>query len=91
MTSRYPVLMGGSKYLDIAALAARMGWTEDSTRTLHARATKRRRENDVRPGDLPAPDEVFGRSPVWLWETIDEFEKSRPGQGAGGGRPYRRE
>ena len=68
-----------------------MGWTVDSTRTLHTRATRRRKEHDVRPGDLPEPDEVFGRSPVWHKDTIDRWEANRPGRGAGGGRRPRAE
>ncbi len=38
-------------------------------------------------GDMPKPDRVIGRSPVWRRETIDAWLAERPGRGAGGGRP----
>lgn len=85
----YPDAVAGTKYLDIEGVAEFMGWTVESTRTLHKRAARRRRDGDVRPGDLPAPDEVFGgRTPVWLVETLESFKVNRPGKGAGGGRPW---
>lgn len=39
---------------------------------------------------FPAPDKRMGKSPTWLRERaaeIIEWRDSRPGQGAGGGRP----
>lgn len=50
----------------------------------------------VRPGTisqyrrrrtLPAPDVVVGRSPAWYAATIEAWRATRPGRGAGGGRP----
>jgi len=38
-------------------------------------------------GRFPPPDTVWGRSPGWLPATLDEWKASRPGRGAGGGRP----
>lgn len=35
----------------------------------------------------PKPDGHFGRTPYWHPTTVDAWWKSRPGQGAGGGRP----
>jgi hypothetical protein len=40
--------------------------------------------------DFPEPDETIGRSSGWLPSRVDEIRAwmaSRPGQGAGGGRP----
>ncbi|MCX5046243.1 hypothetical protein OG921_24020 [Aldersonia sp. NBC_00410] len=79
--------MNEARMLDIARLAEYMGWTVKSTRTAHARAVKRRREGQPRPGDLPEHDERIGGSPVWYLATIRTWEPTRPGQGAGGGRP----
>lgn len=36
---------------------------------------------------LPEPDAMIGRTRGWLPATIDEWNASRPGRGAGGGRP----
>lgn len=38
-------------------------------------------------GDIPAPDRHFGRAPAWRVSTIEAWLQSRPGRGAGGGRP----
>jgi hypothetical protein len=38
-------------------------------------------------GEAPAPDGYLGRTPWWRPETVDAWLTSRPGQGAGGGRP----
>jgi len=72
-------------YLTLAQLAERVGWSLPTARTLHYRANRRRAAGDVRPGDLPAPDRRFGRTPVWLPQTIDQWQATRPGKGAGGG------
>lgn len=81
-------------YVDLAAAAERTGIQYRTLRNYHHRAEHHRRlaeqNNDpsfIRPGDLPKPDEIFGRSPVWKPETIDAWLASRPGQGKGGGRP----
>lgn len=81
-------------YLDLSAAAERTGIRYRTLRNYHHRAERHRRlaeqENNpsyIRPGDLPKPDNVFGRSPVWEPATIDAWLASRPGQGKGGGRP----
>lgn len=61
--------------LDSAALAALLG-VERSTISQY----RRRRT-------LPDPDVVVGRSPAWRRSTIEAWRLSRPGRGAGGGRP----
>lgn len=88
------VYMKSPMYLDLAAAARHTGIRYRTLRNYHHRAERHRRQaeqyNDtsyIRPGDLPKPDEVFGRSPVWFPETIDGWLMSRPGQGKGGGRP----
>ena len=63
----------------------------NSARTYHGRAEINRRRGEVKPWDLPPPDEYFGRSPVWYPETIHAFLANRPGRGTGGGRPQRDE
>ena len=68
-------------YLGIEQVAAALGITIDSARTYHTRAQRNRREGTPKPGDLPPPDVVFGRSPAWLPSTIDRHLNTRPGQG----------
>lgn len=41
-------------------------------------------------GVLPPPDGVAGQSPWWWEATIREWVPTRPGRGAGGGRPRSR-
>lgn len=36
---------------------------------------------------FPEPDGRLGRTPWWKPATIDAWQKGRPGQGRGGGRP----
>ena len=72
--------------LTLADIAEEIGVTVDSIRVYHQRATKNRRAGTERPGDLPEPDDVFGRSPVWHRSTIRRWIDRRPGRGAGGGR-----
>lgn len=76
-------------YLTLQDIAAVIEVGIDSMRVYHARALKNRRAGKPRPGDLPAPTETFGRSPVWDADTITAWIDARPGRGAGGGRPPR--
>ena len=55
----------------------------------HQTAARHRRTNEVRPGDLPPPDDTYGRSPVWRLSTIQEWMRARPGRGVGGGRVHK--
>ncbi|GAB3435434.1 hypothetical protein [Flindersiella endophytica] len=81
--------MAEPEYMDMAAIADYLGLTYATVRGYHGHAEKRRRDGNPRPGDLPPPDAQFGRSPVWLRTTIERWSTSRPGSGAGGGRPRR--
>lgn len=76
-------------YLTLADIARVIEVGVDSMRVYHQRASANRRKGTTKPGDLPAPDETFGRSPVWASTTVTEWIASRPGRGAGGGRPPR--
>lgn len=42
-------------------------------------------------GRAPRADQMKGRTPLWRASTADEWAKTRPGRGAGGGRPRRTE
>ncbi|MCH9275283.1 hypothetical protein JS533_003195 [Bifidobacterium amazonense] len=39
---------------------------------------------------LLEPDATIGDTKSWLPETIDEWNRNRPGRGAGGGRPRKK-
>ena len=80
--------------LDLRAAAEVVGVAYRTMRNYHQTAERHRRlaeKNDdptfIRPGDLPPPDETYGRSPVWKLSTIKKYMHDRPGRGAGGGRP----
>lgn len=79
----------GTNYLTLAEIAAELGWSIKTARWLHWQANSRRRNGQSRPGDLPAPDHRYGRTPVWHRQTIAAWRKQRPGPGVGGGRPSR--
>lgn len=57
-----------SDLLDTEGVAAMLGIARDSVTRYRAR------------GDLPEPDAVFGRSPVWRVATIREWQAQRPGR-----------
>jgi len=78
--------MTTAKLLTLSDIAERIDVGVDSIRVYHQRASKNRRDGNPRPGDLPAPDRYYGRSPVWKLAQIMAWERSRPGRGAGGGR-----
>lgn len=60
-----------TRYLSVAEVAERIG-------VKNASAAGYR---------LPEPDALVGRTRGWLPETIDEWNRNRPGRGIGGGRP----
>lgn len=81
-------------YLDLSGAAKVAGVHYRTMRNYHHIAERNRRLAEehadpsfVKPGDLPKPDNTFGRSPVWLPATIEQWLQSRPGRGVGGGRP----
>lgn len=80
-------IMTSPQLLDLKAVAELVGVSYRTIRNYHQVAERRRREKDVHAGDLPEPDDTFGRSPVWKRSTILAWQRHRPGQGAGGGRP----
>ena len=61
--------------LDRAALAARLGIHPDSvTREVHR-------------SQIPRPAGRIGHLPYWYEDDLAAWEKTRPGRGAGAGRP----
>lgn len=81
-----------TEYLDMAGIAELLGVKHQSVHVYHTRAKRNRTAGTPRPGDLPEPDERFGNTPVWHVDTIERWRtQQRPGQGAGGGRPWGKE
>jgi hypothetical protein len=78
-----------STYWGLRDIAEKLGVQYSSARTYHGRAEINRRRENVRPGDMPPPDDRFGNSPVWAQETVEAWIKRRPGKGSGGGAPRR--
>lgn len=60
-----------TEYLGVKQVAERLGITQGAFLSLK----------------LPEPDALIGRTRGWLPETIDEWNRNRPGRGVGGGRP----
>lgn len=75
-------------YLDTREAAALAGVAYATMRYYLQQARAHRAAGKPRPGDLPEPDRYFGRSPAWRRSTITTWLDNRPGQGAGGGRPW---
>jgi hypothetical protein len=56
-------------FLTSDQLAARLGIQRGSVHRYRVR------------GDIPAPDEYVGRTPLWKVESIERWESERPGHG----------
>jgi hypothetical protein len=69
-TARRTMPDPNADYWTITDVAEHWGVSPQTVRTYRSR----------KRGELPEPDQVFGRSPVWKPATIIGFE--RPGQGA---------
>lgn len=63
-----------TEYLSVKQVAERLGITQGALLSLN----------------MPTPDATIGRTRGWLPETIDEWNRNRPGRGVGGGRPRKR-
>jgi hypothetical protein len=72
------------RYMDLAAIADRIGVSVRSMRVYHQRAKSNRLGGNLRPGDLPEPDAIYGRTPVWLPVEVEAWILRRPGRGVGG-------
>lgn len=68
-TMRQAMADPNADYWSISDVAEHWGVSPQTIRTYRSR----------RRGEMPEPDAVFGRSPVWKPKTIIDFE--RPGQG----------
>lgn len=73
------IRMSGNDYLDIAAIAERLGVKPASVQTYHTRAGRNRRAGTPQAWDMPEPDARFGGAPVWLVSTVDVWIAARPG------------
>ncbi len=73
------IRMGGDDYLDLAAIADLLGVQPNTAQVYHKRATRNRREGTSKDWDMPEPDAVFGRSPVWRASTVRAWIAARPG------------
>lgn len=65
-----------NQLLDLRAAAARLGVSYATLRAYRAQDPS-----------FPDPDVMLGQSPGWLPSTLDDWQATRPGRGAGGGRP----
>lgn len=65
-------------FVTLEQIAERADVLVDTARTMHKRSTRNRAAGTVRPGDLPAPDVVLGKTPGWATTTIDTWIQNRP-------------
>lgn len=65
--------MNGNDYLTLPEVAELLGVTHASAAEYHKRATKRRKDGDVKPADMPPPDHRFGTTPAWRRRTIEAW------------------
>jgi hypothetical protein len=63
--------------LTIGDIAAIVGISQASARTYHTDANRRRRANASLPQDMPPPDLIIVRTPVWRPETIADWRERR--------------
>ncbi|WP_052615641.1 hypothetical protein [Mycobacteroides abscessus] len=78
---------GSRDLVSIAEIAAEYGLAESTVRTMNGQAAQRRRAKRSRPGDMPAPVDRVGNSPLFDRQEVTDAFNQRPGRGAGGGRP----
>lgn len=64
-------------FLDTAAVAELIGVQASSVRMYAKRAKIRRAEGKDTAADFPAPDTMFGRTPVWHRSTIEKWREAR--------------
>ena len=63
----------GDGYLTYDGVSELTGSSVETLRTLHWRAKKNRDKGTPKPGDMPPPDKIYGRTPTWLPETIRKW------------------
>jgi hypothetical protein len=79
--------MTAPKLLTLQDIAKETRLAYRTVRNYHQMAERRRRDEESRPGDFPAPDDRIGRVPLWKASTVKRWIANRPGRGAFGGRP----
>lgn len=68
-------------WLDYAAISDLTGLNVRSLRAMQGRARQRLKVNASTDSDMPMPDDVIGRTPLWKKETILQWRskvKSKP-------------
>ena len=64
--------------LTLAEIAEIIGVEPATTALYHHRANRNRREENVKPGDFPEPDQMVGRIPTWKRRTVEKWQAKRP-------------
>ena len=78
------MILMGTDYLDYAGVSDRTGISVGTLRRYLTQARTNRANGTPTRSDMPEPDTMFGRSPVWRPATIDRWMRRRPGKGVGG-------
>lgn len=65
------------EFLTLADVAKILDVKPASARVYHEVAQRNRRDEQVRPSDMPEPVQRFGNTPVWTPEQIEEWKTRR--------------
>ena len=77
----------GDALIGTKVWAALQGVAFETVQKQRAVAARRRRDGAVKAGDMPVEDHKVGQSPLWYMATYRAWVPTRPGRGAGAGRP----
>ncbi|MEU6033988.1 hypothetical protein ABZ801_01120 [Actinomadura sp. NPDC047616] len=73
--------------INLSVWAALQGVKKATVDSNRVRSEARRRAGEPKPGDMPPCDRTINKSPMWRMSTYRAWAASRPGKGAGAGRP----
>lgn len=73
-----PEMIGSQPFLTAVEVAALMGVQHATVLAYRSKAAKNRASGISTSADMPEPDQLIGRTPVWYPETITSWLARRP-------------
>ncbi|KAB2344864.1 hypothetical protein [Actinomadura rudentiformis] len=73
--------------ISIAVWAHLQGVKPETVRSNRVRSEARRKAGTPQAGDMPPSDRMVSKAPMWRMASYRAWLTSRPGKGAGAGRP----
>ena len=77
MATRKPTPTGPTEYASITDVAARVGLSAATVQSYYGRGKRSQLWWPEPGGDMPRPDVMIGRTPGWLDDTIDAWNRDR--------------